>query len=153
MNIFKSLEIDVEKGIYKLNSKDLKQCQEIAITIKPEKAEVLAVTTKDIFYETLAIDRKIQNSALKTGDTVTINVNAKTDAIDRAIEKVNELHKKITEVRTLADEVTAVISNQTTKKLVDELGMREGVEKIIAEPYKNTTISVEGPAVILKIID
>ena len=57
MNIFKSLEIDVEKGIYKLNGEDLKQCQEIAITIKPEKAEVLAVTTKDIFYETLDIKR------------------------------------------------------------------------------------------------
>ena len=113
----------------------------------------------------------------KTRDTIAVNVDVNTNSVDQALEKVRELHEKITEVKTLADEGTAVISkiklevelyeennqddtlktdniaNCSTKRLVDELGIREGVEKIIAEPYENTTISVEGPAVILKIID
>ena len=55
---FKSLEIDIEKGIYKLNGKDLTKCQEIAITIKPEKADVYVVTTTDKIYKTLDIKER-----------------------------------------------------------------------------------------------
>lgn len=40
-----------------------------------------------------------------------------------------------------------------TKYLVDELSTREGVTKIIAEPYKSVETNVDGPAIILKIID
>ena len=41
----------------------------------------------------------------------------------------------------------------TTRELVEEIQKREDVEVIIAEPHKTETISVEGPAIILKIID
>ena len=40
-----------------------------------------------------------------------------------------------------------------TKDLVEELSKREGVEKKIAEPYQNLNVSVNGPAIILVVID
>lgn len=40
-----------------------------------------------------------------------------------------------------------------TKLLSEELSEREGVEKIIAEPYQQLNIPVNGPAVILVVID
>lgn len=40
-----------------------------------------------------------------------------------------------------------------TCDLITELEVREGVEKIMAEPYQKKEVSVEGPAVILVITD
>lgn len=40
-----------------------------------------------------------------------------------------------------------------TYKLVEELKTREGVETTIAEPYEDITVTANGPAIILKIID
>ncbi len=40
-----------------------------------------------------------------------------------------------------------------TRELVEELRVREGVETIQAEPYLQTDIPVEGPAVILIVTD
>ena len=40
-----------------------------------------------------------------------------------------------------------------TCKLVEELKTREGVETMIAEPYEDITVTANGPAIILKIID
>ncbi len=41
----------------------------------------------------------------------------------------------------------------STKELVEELKKREGVRTEYAEPYQDKKISVNGPAVILVIID
>lgn len=41
----------------------------------------------------------------------------------------------------------------STCELVRELKTREGVETHIAEPYQDVTVSVNGPAVVLAIID
>lgn len=40
-----------------------------------------------------------------------------------------------------------------TCDLIAELEVREGVEKIMAEPYQKKEVSVEGPAVILVVTD
>lgn len=40
-----------------------------------------------------------------------------------------------------------------TCKLVEELAMREGVEKKIAEPYQDVDVSVNGPAIVLVVTD
>ena len=40
-----------------------------------------------------------------------------------------------------------------TCDLVDELKKREGVEPHIAEPHQDITVSVNGPAVVLVVID
>lgn len=40
-----------------------------------------------------------------------------------------------------------------TCELVEELSKREGVEKKWAEPYEETIFKVNGPAVVLVIID
>lgn len=41
----------------------------------------------------------------------------------------------------------------STKELVEELKKREGVRIEYAEPYQDKKISINGPAVILVIID
>ena len=40
-----------------------------------------------------------------------------------------------------------------TCDLVKELGCREGVKKIIAEPYEQKTIDIIGPTIILLVTD
>ena len=40
-----------------------------------------------------------------------------------------------------------------TCELVEELKKREGVEVKIAEPYKDMSVSVNGPAVVLVVVD
>lgn len=43
--------------------------------------------------------------------TISVKVKVNTDSVDGALDKVKELYEKITEVKTLADEVTTVISD------------------------------------------
>ncbi len=45
------------------------------------------------------------------------------------------------------------IKSIPTSVLVEELKTREGVETTIAEPYEEVTVSANGPAIILKVID
>ena len=45
------------------------------------------------------------------------------------------------------------LSEFKTCELVDELKKREGVETHIAEPYQDVTVSVNGPAMVLVVID
>lgn len=40
-----------------------------------------------------------------------------------------------------------------TCELVYELSQREGVEKHIAEPYQDMEVSINGPAVVLIVVD
>ena len=40
-----------------------------------------------------------------------------------------------------------------TYKLVEELKSREGVETTIAEPHQDISVPVNGPAVVLVVID
>ena len=80
---------------------------------------------------------------------------------------VNEIYEHI-ETETLSDWVNAwqeavlaalrpvsreQLSEFKTCDLVDELRKREGVETHIAEPYQDVTASVNGPAVVLVVID
>lgn len=45
------------------------------------------------------------------------------------------------------------LSKFKTCELVDELRKREGVKTHIAEPYQDVTVSINGPAVVLVVID
>ena len=45
------------------------------------------------------------------------------------------------------------LSKVKTSELVVELKTREGVEMVIADPYQKGEVSVEGPAVILVIMN
>lgn len=45
------------------------------------------------------------------------------------------------------------LEKYSTKELVEELENREGVEKTTAAPYDEKSIEVNGPAVVLTIID
>lgn len=45
------------------------------------------------------------------------------------------------------------LSKISTKELVSELEKREGVEITIAEPYEDKEVKVNGPAIVLVVID
>lgn len=45
------------------------------------------------------------------------------------------------------------LKNAKTYELVEELKKREGVEVKIAEPHKDMAVSVNGPAVVLIVVD
>lgn len=45
------------------------------------------------------------------------------------------------------------LNEYTTKELVEELKKREGVSTAIAGPYENKVTDVEGPAIVLTVID
>lgn len=45
------------------------------------------------------------------------------------------------------------LKNISTCDLVKELQSREGVETTIADPYQNVEVKVNGPAIVLVIID
>jgi hypothetical protein len=45
------------------------------------------------------------------------------------------------------------LSKVKTSELVVELETREGVKMVIADPYQKGEVSVEGPAVILVVMD
>lgn len=66
-------------------------------------------------------------------------------------EKCQEAHRMaISALRPVSREQ---LSEFKTCELVGELRKREGVETHTAEPYQDVTVSVNGPAVVLVVID
>ncbi|MCD8218919.1 MAG: BC1881 family protein [Ruminococcus sp.] len=47
----------------------------------------------------------------------------------------------------------ADLSRIETRELVEELRKREGVETKIAGPYEDITVTVNGPAIVLVVMD
>lgn len=47
----------------------------------------------------------------------------------------------------------ASLKDFSTEQLVNELAARDGVDTTIAEPYENIVVTVNGPAIVLKITD
>lgn len=45
------------------------------------------------------------------------------------------------------------LEDVATVELVEELAKRKGVSKKIAEPYQDMTVSINGPAIVLVVID
>lgn len=45
------------------------------------------------------------------------------------------------------------LENVPTAQLVAELSNREGIEATIAEPYQDAEVKVNGPAIVLVVID
>lgn len=66
------------------------------------------------------------------------------------LREVEALDMAISALRPVSREQ---LSEFKTCDLVDELRKREGVETHIAEPYQDVTVSVNGPAVVLVVID
>ena len=62
------------------------------------------------------------------------------DAIDMALSALRPVSRE-------------QLSEFKTCDLVDEIRKCEGVETHIAEPYQDVTVSVNGPAVVLVVID
>nr|DAT66244.1 MAG TPA: hypothetical protein [Caudoviricetes sp.] len=66
------------------------------------------------------------------------------------VQDLGALNMAIAALRPVSREQ---LSEFKTCDLVDELRKREGVETHIAEPYQDVTVSVNGPAVVLVVID
>lgn len=45
------------------------------------------------------------------------------------------------------------IQELSTKELVKELATRKGVEVVEVEPYKEEIIKVNGPTIVIKVVD
>jgi len=45
------------------------------------------------------------------------------------------------------------LSQISTKDLIEELKIRDGVKTVIAEPYKDIKLKVNGPAIVFKVVD
>jgi len=57
------------------------------------------------------------------------------------------------DVQALEYAIKELESDIPTKDLVEELSKREGVKMNIADPYKDVDIKVNGPAIVLTVID
>ena len=66
------------------------------------------------------------------------------------VQDLGALNMAIAALRPVSREQ---LSEFKTCDLVDELRKREGVETHIAEPYQDVTVSVNGPEVVLVVID
>ena len=77
------------------------------------------------------------------------------DLIDDGIYDLSEHDKDAVEIALSALRPVSreQLSEFKTCELVDELRKREGVETHIAEPYQDVTVSVNGPAMVLVVID
>ena len=74
-----------------------------------------------------------------------------SEALQKELDEQKEVFDlALTALRPVSREQ---LSEFKTCDLVDELRKREGVETHIAEPYQDVTVSVNGPAVVLVVID
>lgn len=53
----------------------------------------------------------------------------------------------------MCDREDISISQFSTKELVKELGKRTGVKQTVAAPYEDINIKVNGPAIVLEVVD
>lgn len=81
-------------------------------------------------------------SALESGESVNVEV-ATLEKIARALN---------TRVGNLLEEDLSP-KTALTCELVSELATREGVTSVLAEPYKDAEIKINGPATILVVTD
>lgn len=66
---------------------------------------------------------------------------------------IKSLLKRLLPIRTKGGEKMKTFDGISTRDLVEELRQRKGVEVTIAEPHKDTEIKVNGPAIVLVVID
>lgn len=89
---------------------------------------------------------------------ITASPNEMTDLVSQ-LQGRQDLKYNSTEViceailRIMDYMASSRLDDVPTKRLVEELSKREGVEQVIAEPYKDAQVRVNGPAIILTVID
>lgn len=84
---------------------------------------------------------------IKPCDILAISKALDVDVADLFAEPDSLTHKKG------GNTVYIDFSNVATRDLVEELKKREGVKTTIAEPYQDVRIEVNGPAIVLVVID
>lgn len=95
-----------------------------------------------------------------------VNATVRLSGAEEATKAVVLLQEKINEAKTLAGELASLIKKMevkvriaddlhsfTTAQLVEELKRREGVNTTIAAPYQDVELKVNGPAIVLTVVD
>lgn len=72
------------------------------------------------------------------------------DGVKNAKRRIEALDHALSALRPVSREK---LSEFKTCDLVSELRKRDGVETHIAKPYQDVTVSVNGPAIVLVVID
>lgn len=90
---FKSLEIDLVKGVYKLNGKEMTEVSDLRLFFS--KGEWSLMITKDIFFETAP---KTQNPPVRLADLVT---HIEGEGLDEAKEKLEKMRELMAEINAL----------------------------------------------------
>ena len=98
----------------------------------------------------IAGDRAV---SVEFGSVISLEVNAKVRALDEKL-KESPIEGMVETVPTYC----ALIVHYRPEvirysKLVEELEKRAGVETTIAEPYQDVQVKVNGPAIVLVVID
>lgn len=95
-------------------------------------------------------DSKRQNEVMRDNPSTFWTSHQMVDGVKNAERRIAALDMALSALRPVSREQ---LSEFKTCDLVDELRKREGVETHIAEPYQDVTVSVNGPAVVLVVID
>lgn len=90
---FKSLEIDLEKGVYKLNGKDMTQVSDLRLSFI--NGEWSLMITKDMLFETAP---KNQIPPVRLADMV---AHVEVEGLDEAKEKLEKMRELMAEINAL----------------------------------------------------
>lgn len=118
----------------------IKECRELSKMTQESLANKIG-TTKQTIY-------KYENDIITNIPPDKVELLAKALAISPAY-----LMGWIDNDAEKGGEMKETIKNVSTKELVNELVKREGVEMKYAEPYKDLDVNVNGPAIVLIVID
>ncbi len=90
---FKSIEIDLEKGVYKLNGKEMTEVSDLRLSFS--KGEWSLMVTKDMFFETAP---KNQIPPVRLADMV---AHVEVEGLDEAKEKLEKMKDLMSEINVL----------------------------------------------------
>lgn len=91
---FKSIEIDLEKGVHKLNGKDMTEVSDLRLSFS--NGEWSLMLTKDMFFETAPKEKT--RDQVKLADMV---AHVEVEGLDEAKEKLEKMRELMAEINAL----------------------------------------------------
>lgn len=95
-------------------------------------------------------ESKRQNEVMRDNPSTFLVSHQMADGVKNAERRIAALNLALSALRPVSRER---LSGFKTCDLVGELRKREGVEAHIAEQYQDVAVSVNGPAVVLVVMD
>lgn len=91
---FKSIEIDLEKGVYKLNGKEMTEVSDLRLSFS--KGEWSLMITKDMLFET--VPKEKARGQARLSDLV---AHLEVEGLDEAKEKMEKMKDLMAEINAL----------------------------------------------------